>query len=520
MKVTLIPLGAGQEVGRSCILLNFWNEKRILLDCGVHMGYSDNKRYPDFDLLISKAEAKDINGAIDLCLISHFHLDHCAALPVLTEEFKFDGPIIASEPTKAIFPYMLEDFMRVSQDRQYPLTRSRIENCAGKIKCLGLLQTKEYCGVSITSYYAGHVLGAVMFAIKYKGVSVVYTGDYNTKADRHLGGCKIASLKPDILISESTYATVTRDWRKEREAQFETLIRKTFERGGKVLIPTFAMGRAQELFALIEDLWKRCGWQYPVYYSARLTDKVRFYYRLFASWLNEGMKSELAETGSSPFMLEHIQKYEKGYGSVNTPMLVLATPGMLHGGSSLEIFKEWANDKRNSLLIPGYCLPGTVGGRLLAGERSILIDGEKVEVNLEVARMSFSAHADSNGIMSLIKHLQPKNLVFVHGEKLRMEYLAKLLIDQEKLPSFCPANFEELEIKVKIKSKAIPIEWEAFCNFENLQNLQDISNKAILDAELTGDKAWLNKEIKIDEFLLFSSKCNLQTGSLVLFKHC
>lgn len=102
--VQVLPLGAGQEVGRSCVLVTL-RSKRIIFDVGIHMLYSDHRRYPDFSTLYSLPAT--IDSAIDLVLISHFHLDHCGALPYLTEVHKYTGPVYASTPTKAMIPYML-----------------------------------------------------------------------------------------------------------------------------------------------------------------------------------------------------------------------------------------------------------------------------------------------------------------------------------------------------------------------------------------------------------------------------
>lgn len=111
--IKIIPLGAGQEVGRSCIYVIIDDKLKILFDTGVHMSISDIKKYPDFQYLIDKYQAKTINDVIDCVFISHFHLDHCAALPVLTETYNYTGPIYTSSPTKKIIPFMLYDYLKV-----------------------------------------------------------------------------------------------------------------------------------------------------------------------------------------------------------------------------------------------------------------------------------------------------------------------------------------------------------------------------------------------------------------------
>ena len=158
----------------------------------------------------------------------------------------------------------------------------------------------EVCHVDdelqIKCYYAGHVLGAAMFEIRVGQQSVVYTGDYNMTPDRHLGaawiGNKIFKIqikkclktkkvlkdkcKPDILITESTYATTIRDSKRCRERDFIKKVHNCLDKGGKVLIPVFALGRAQELCILLETYWERMQLQYPIYFSLGLTEKVGF----------------------------------------------------------------------------------------------------------------------------------------------------------------------------------------------------------------------------------------------------
>ena len=110
--IKIVPLGAGQEVGRSCVVVTIQN-KTIVFDTGIHMLYSDHQRYPDFGFICGE---KSINEIVDLVIITHFHLDHCGGLPFLTEHYKYSGPIYATTPTKAMIPYMLEDFRKVTTD--------------------------------------------------------------------------------------------------------------------------------------------------------------------------------------------------------------------------------------------------------------------------------------------------------------------------------------------------------------------------------------------------------------------
>lgn len=127
------------------------------------------------------------------------------------------------------------------------ITKDMINKCIRRVSTIQLHETMEVAGIKLKAYYAGHVLGAVMFYIEYNGISVVYTGDYNMTADRHLGGAWIEPLRPDLCITETTYANSIRDPKRAREREFFKTIHETLEGGGKILIPVFALGRAQEL---------------------------------------------------------------------------------------------------------------------------------------------------------------------------------------------------------------------------------------------------------------------------------
>ena len=365
-------------------------------------------------------------------LITHFHLDHCGALPYFSEGVGYHGPIIATPPTKAILPLMLEDFRKVSvlqakaggNSGENCYTSDMIRACIQKISTIQLYETQVIKNdLKVTAYYAGHILGACMFYVECNGESVVYTGDYNMTADRHLGAAWIDKLRPDVCITETTYATTIRDSKRSREREFLKCVQETLDRGGKVLIPVFALGRAQELCILLETYWTRTNLKYPIYFSGGLTERANFYYRLFINWTNEKIKKTFIK--KNMFNFQHVKSLDTAIIKVDQPMVCFASPGMLHGGYSLQIFKEWAGNEKNALIIPGYCQPGTVGNKVLSGEKRINIDDRDVDVRIRVFNMSFSAHADSKGILELLSHLEPKNVVLVHGEKEKMKVLCQ-----------------------------------------------------------------------------------------------
>ncbi|KAI7794444.1 integrator complex subunit 11 [Triplophysa rosa] len=440
-EIKVTPLGAGQDVGRSCILVSIGG-KNIMLDCGMHMGYNDDRRFPDFSYITQNGRLTEF---LDCVIISHFHLDHCGALPYMSEMVGYDGPIYMTHPTKAICPILLEDFRKITVDKKGEtnfFTAQMIKDCMKKVVPLNLHQTVQVDEeLEIKAYYAGHVLGAAMVQIKVGLESVVYTGDYNMTPDRHLGAAWIDKCRPDILISESTYATTIRDSKRCRERDFLKKVHETVERGGKVLIPVFALGRAQELCILLETFWERMNLKAPIYFSTGLTEKANHYYKLFITWTNQKIRKTFVQRNM--FEFKHIKAFDRAYADNPGPMVVFATPGMLHAGQSLHIFKKWAGNEKNMVIMPGYCVQGTVGHKILNGQKKLEMEGRStLDVKLQVEYMSFSAHADAKGIMQLIRMAEPRNMLLVHGEAKKMEFLKDKIEQEFDISCFMPANGE------------------------------------------------------------------------------
>ncbi|KAI1297236.1 Integrator complex subunit 11 [Halotydeus destructor] len=453
-EIKVTPLGAGQDVGRSCILVSIGG-KNIMLDCGMHMGYNDERRFPDLSY-ITKEES--LSSHLDCVIISHFHLDHCGALPYMSEMMGYNGPIYMTHPTKAIAPILLEDYRKITVEKKGEtnfFTTQNIKDCIRKVVAVNLHETVHVDEeLEIKAYYAGHVLGAAMFHIKVGQQSLVYTGDYNMTPDRHLGSAWIDKCRPNLLITESTYATTIRDSKRCRERDFLMKVHDCVEKGGKVLIPVFALGRAQELCILLETYWERMNLKAPIYFAIGLTEKATNYYKMFITWTNQKIKKTFVQRNMFDF--KHIKPFDRTYIDKPGPMVVFATPGMLHAGLSLQLFKKWAPFEENMVIMPGYCVAGTIGHRILGGAREIELENkQKLVVKMAVEYMSFSAHADAKGIMQLIQQCEPKNVMLVHGEAAKMQFLSGKIVHEFGLNCYMPANGESVSIPTDV---AIPVD--------------------------------------------------------------
>ncbi|ORM41098.1 Integrator complex subunit 11 [Babesia sp. Xinjiang] len=526
--LAITMLGAGQDVGRSCVVVTF-PTRRIVFDCGAHCGFVDHRRYPDLQLLgdprqydalyneqmkemgdiemddatgradyvssdsgnpTAPAEAQNTSNGntasnsakerniriatcmknalrktlnnvtdyIDCAIISHFHLDHVGALPFLTEHLGYKGPVFMTYPTRGLAPILLRDSVQVvaskfrsateppggtrgvnmllnrTKKRKPPTTEELgkvdpwgytlecVADSLGRARVMQLRGTQKLGNITITPYYAGHVLGAAMFHVECDGISVLYTGDFNMSPDKHLGPAHIPSLKPDVLICESTYASVVRQPRRSTEMELCTVVHDCLLAGGKVLIPVFAVGRAQELAIILDNYWSRLQLQYPIYFGGGLSERATNYYKLHSTWTD---CRNLPNLDDSPFLLNNVLPFDNNLLNDERPMVLFATPGMVHSGLSLKACKLWAPNPKNLIVIPGYAVQGTVGNKLISGEKVIQTSTGPFEIKCKVRYLSFSAHADSAGILRLIKQVQPKHLVLVHGEYDGMKKFAK-----------------------------------------------------------------------------------------------
>ncbi|KAJ6638439.1 Cleavage and polyadenylation specificity factor 73 [Pseudolycoriella hygida] len=416
------PLGAGQEVGRSCIMLEF-KGKSIMLDCGIHPGLSGMDALPFVDLI----EADEV----DLLFISHFHLDHCGALPWFLQKTNFKGRCFMTHATKAIYRWMLSDYIKVSNisTEQMLYTEADLEASMEKIETINFHEERDVMGVKFWAYNAGHVLGAAMFMIEIAGVRILYTGDFSRQEDRHLMAAEIPTMKPDVLITESTYGTHIHEKREDRESRFTSLVQKIVQQGGRCLIPVFALGRAQELLLILDEFWSQTPelQEIPIYYASSLAKKCMAVYQTYINAMNDKIRRQIAV--NNPFVFRHISNL-KGIDHFEDigPCVVMASPGMMQSGLSRELFETWCTEAKNGVIIAGYCVEGTLAKTILSEPEEITtMSGTKLPLNMSVDYISFSAHTDYQQTSEFIRLLKPEHVVLVHGEQNEMLRLKSAL---------------------------------------------------------------------------------------------
>ena len=337
-----VPLGAGNEVGRSCGVLSY-KGKKVMLDCGIHPGRQGYESLPIFDSVALEE--------IDLLLVTHFHLDHAGALPYFTEKTGFKGKIFMTHPTKAVLKMMIVDSIRVGYDETSLYNEEEMDACFRKIEIIDFNQTLEVDGIKFTCYNAGHVLGGAMFSVEIAGVNVLYTGDYSLEDDRHLMAASIPKTKKtDVLIVESTFGLAEHEDAKRREQRFLTHVEKVLKRGGRLLIPVFALGRAQELLLMLEEHWRDHPelQRYPIFYASKMADRALKIYHTYVNMMNS--KVQAALTVRNPFQFKYIHNLQAQYDD-DEPAVVLASPGMLQSGVSRKLCERWCGNAKVSVLL-------------------------------------------------------------------------------------------------------------------------------------------------------------------------
>ncbi|CCM05716.1 uncharacterized protein FIBRA_07948 [Fibroporia radiculosa] len=452
IKITL--LGAGQEVGRSCCVIQY-RGKTIVCDAGVHPAYSGIASLPFVDELDW--------STVDVLLITHFHLDHAAALTYITEKTNFrdgKGKVYMTHPTKALHKFMMQDFMRMSSSTSDALfSPLDLSMSLSSIIPVSAHQVITPCpGVTFTPYHAGHVLGACMFLIDIAGLKILYTGDYSREEDCHLVKAEVPPFRPDVLIIESTYGVQTLECREDKEQRFTNLVHSIIRRGGHVLLPTFALGRAQELLLILDEYWKKHPdlHNVPIYYASSLARKCMAVYQTYIHTMNANVRSRFAKR-DNPFVFKHISNLPHTRGwerkvADGPPCVVLASPGFVTVGASRELLEMWAPDSRNGIIITGYSIEGTMARDIQSEPDEIMsLKGVPIPRKLSVDEISFSAHVDYSQNSEFIEMVKAQHIVLVHGEQTAMGRLRAAMTDRyksrdEDVKIHTPRNLETLEL--------------------------------------------------------------------------
>jgi KH/beta-lactamase-domain protein len=435
--IRLTAFGGFKEVGRQSMFLQT-SESNILIECGVNVG-TPSKAFPRLDM-------PEFNlDELDAVIITHAHLDHCGMVPFLFK-YGYRGPVYMTAPTLNLATLLQLDYLDVAE-REGKLRPYRDRDVKEAILHTVTLNYGEVTDIApdvrLTLHNAGHILGSAIVHLHIGDgqYNLAYTGDFKFGRTRLLEPATFTFPRLETLIVESTYGHPTDKMppRQEVERKFASIIKRTVERGGKVLIPVLAVGRAQEIMLVLEDLvTKKRIPKIPVYIEGMIAQATAIH-TTHPEALSKKIREMIFHQGINPFLNEifvqvdsHEQREEIVEGE---PCVIMATSGMLAGGPSVEYFRLLAPDKNNTLCFVSYQSPQTLGSRIQKGWKEIPMrnrDGQQVmvPVNLEVATVEgFSGHSDRKQILNFVKRVNPapERVLTCHGEATKCMNLASTI---------------------------------------------------------------------------------------------
>ncbi|MEE9207933.1 MAG: MBL fold metallo-hydrolase [Gemmatimonadota bacterium] len=460
--------GAAREVTGSMHLLTVGKHK-VLLDCGLYQGRRKKafERNRDFPFQPS---------GVDAVVLSHAHVDHSGSLPVLVKS-GFKGRIHATSATRSLCEHMLGDAAHIQEnDVKFVNRRRKREGrtlfeplYTGRDAAAALRRFKPepyfepfepVPGVRVRFLDAGHILGSAVVVLDLtegeRQVRLVFSGDIGREGLPILRDPQVAE-GADVVIIESTYGDRSHLPASEARSLLRDCAQKTYDGGGKLLVPAFALGRTQEVVYRLNQLWE--GGELPhidVFVDSPLAVRVTDVFRAHPECYDEDMrKAALSESDGDPLGFERLRyvrsvEESKQLNSSPDPAVVISASGMCEAGRILHHLRNHATSPNTTILFVGYQAEHTLGRRLLEGNREVKIFGQPVEVKARVERAdNYSAHADREGLLDWARGTMEsgdvKRFFVVHGEERVAESFAGRLTELGARRVYVPKRGQTFE---------------------------------------------------------------------------
>ncbi|MEM1525512.1 MAG: MBL fold metallo-hydrolase [Ignisphaera sp.] len=416
-------LGAGREVGRSAVLLTWEDEESgILLDYGI--AFDDQDR-PVFPLHVAPSRLKVV-------LITHAHLDHIGATPFLYISAR---PLtIATRLTLVTGKLMIEDMIRLSGyyiPYEYPELVAMLDNS----KAIDIGGIAEINGIQLEALNAGHIPGSSMYRIFVENKAILYTGDVNAIDTRLVKGVDLSGVGADILIMECTYGLFNHPPRIRVEEKFVETLKTVLEEGGNVLIPSFSLGRAQEILALLAEKMPYAN----VYYDGMARDILTIYLE-HSEFIN---RIDLLKRAHTIFnAVKDSQTRKKICGEPGN--IIVAPAGMLKGGPAAYYVKKLGFNSRNAIVLVSFQSPTTPGRNLLVNGT---LTGGETTIKAKVFWFDFSSHAGADDLLNIVRSIKGlEKVVLIHGSEDSIYTLGYKVKEELGIEFYAPANGEKIRL--------------------------------------------------------------------------
>lgn len=443
-------LGAARTVTGSKHLITTKNGKKILLDCGFFQGEEAKKHNYNKELGFDAS-------TVDYCILSHAHIDHTGSIPYLVKS-GYKGKIFCTKATQDLCNIMLIDSAHIQEADLKYINRARIQKELEPIEPLYTIAEAEialthFVGLDFNKWakiddeieicftIVGHILGAAAVNLKIKENGqlhkVCYTGDIGRNEHKIIKHPE-PFPQADYIITESTYGNRLHTHSEETENKLLEIVKHTcVEKKGKLIIPAFSVGRTQEIVYALDQL-ETFGKlpNIPVYVDSPLSTNATEIMRNHPEAYNQEVINYL-KIDSDPFgfnRLKYIRNVEesKALNNAAESCIIISASGMMEGGRVVHHLKNNLSDKKNTVLIVGYCAPFTLGNRIMQGAKTVKIYGEEVPINAEIITLTaYSAHGDFEEMLQFLSCQNPqkvKELFLVHGTyEVQQEYREKLM---------------------------------------------------------------------------------------------
>jgi predicted metal-dependent RNase len=382
-------LGAYDSVGKSCVMISDSDDRRVILDAGIQLHPRRTGRVstpPDVDSFAQNTNA---------ILISHAHIDHSAYTPALYRA-GYHGPVHMTTPTKDIVHILWKDHLKIEGPHHYGVSHLQ--------KALMKIETHNYCrkfkianGITAEFLDASHILGSALILLDWEGTRILYTGDFNNAKTPYHDPIQF----PDP----------------------------------EAIIPSFALGRSQEIQAYLASDFDSFLHKFPLYIDGMILEMNAIYERYMNDkWVSPRILIELKENGyRTPFDHEGIRVLDdvamKMKRSKKRALLIdreqqsiiLTTSGMIEGGPVYDYLRMGGNNPRNGLYIVGYQVEGTMGSEIASGRKEVALDNGfgqvfDVTLELEIKQFQFSGHSSLEGLVEMVQYSSPQKIYAIHGE--------------------------------------------------------------------------------------------------------
>jgi len=452
--VRMTSLGGYREVGRSCTMLNTQDSK-ILIDCGVDVSSSDNGS--PYLHLPEVLPLESLDGVV----VTHAHLDHAGLVPLLFK-YGYDGPVYCTYPTRDVMVLMQMDYIKVAAEnaRRPPYLSDHIREEIKHTIPLNYGDTTDISpDIRLTMHRAGHILGSSIchFHIGDGLYNIAFSGDLKYEQTLLFSPAATHFPRLEALILESTYggSKDVQPNRKRAIEKMQDIVASTVKRGGKVLIPVFAIGRSQEVMIVLEQLMRDKDIpEVPVYLDGMIWEATAIH-TVYPEYLNNNLRQQIFQEGENPLMapmFERVDSFEKREDILdsNKPAVVLATSGMMNGGPVIEYLKKWGDDELNTLVFVGYQAEGTLGNKIQKGWKQVAVQNTTIDLrmNVEICE-GFSGHSDRTQLMNYVRNVNPKprRIIVNHGEESKCLDFASTIYKKYHIKTLALKNMETIRFR-------------------------------------------------------------------------